>query len=645
VYVEMPASLRMSEVNRQRVAQNLRLAEQLGAQIVTLSGASAAQETLRYARAHNVTKIVIGKPTHPRWRDLFVPSFLEEMVRGSGEIDVYVISGGDNEAAPPKGAAPPQERPATLQGYGASVIAVVLATAISWVTFEHRQLADVVMVYLLGIIVVAMRYGYGQSMLAAVLSVAAVDFFFVPPYFSFAVTDFQHVIMFGVMLVVGAVISSLTQRIRDQAASARSREQRTASLYAMTRELAVTRAASNLSAVAVVHLHEVFDAKVAILLPGTDGRLANRATGEYAFEPDAKEQGVTSWVWTHEKPAGLSTDTLPGSKALYVPLRNVRGRVGVVGILPQDRHRFVDPDQRSMLDVFATQIASALDRARLAEEAQDAQVQMQAERLRSALLSSVSHDLRTPLAVITGSASALVQKDAVLSADARQDLAVTIHEEAERLNRLVRNLLDMTKITSGAMKVAKDWQPLEGVVGAALGRMEDALARWKVEVDLSKDLPLVPIDAVLVEQVLLNILENATKYTPAGSVIELDARYDKPNVVVSIADRGPGVPPPLLDKIFEKFYRLPHEREGDGAGLGLAICRGIVEAHGGRIWAENRTGGGATFSFTIPIDGAPPTVAIEAAGKEDGAPESADGPRAAGDAAAVGGVAEKETAT
>jgi two-component system sensor histidine kinase KdpD len=616
VYVETPASLRLSDSGRARLAENLRLAEQLGAETVTLSGQSGAQETLAYARSHNVTKIVVGKPTHPRWKDLFAVSFLEEMVRSSGGIDVYVISGEDSDGRP----STPQEAPTARlplmpKVYVVSVVPPLLATVVCWFSFRHARLqaqfADVVMVYLLGIIVVAMRFGYGPSILAAVSSVLLLDYFFVPPYLSFAVSDFQHVVTFVVMLVVALVISRLAQRIRDQATSARSREQRTASLYGMTRELAGTPATKNLSAVAVRHLNEVFEAHVAVLLVEPDGTLANAAIGDLAFTPDEKEQGVVDWVWGHDKAAGLSTDTLPYASALYVPLRETRGKVGVLGVRPADRRRFVDPEQRALLDLFATQVASAIERARLAEEAQRVQLQMDAEKLRSALLSSVSHDLRTPLAVITGAASTLVQTDRVLAPEVRQDLSETIHEEAQRLNRLVQNLLDMTKITSGAMKVAKEWQPLEEVVGAVLNRMDERLHDRQVDVHLPKDLPLVPIDAVLIEQVLINLLENAAKYSPKGSPLELSATHEDNAVVVEVADRGPGVPTEHLDQIFEKFYRLPRERQGGGAGLGLAICRGIIETHGGMIWAEPRKGGGSAFRFTIPIEGTPPSMAAE----------------------------------
>jgi two-component system sensor histidine kinase KdpD len=418
-------------------------------------------------------------------------------------------------------------------------------------------------------------------------------------------------VTFAVMFVVAVVVSGLTERVRNQAIAARGREQRTASLYALTRELAATRAVGNLAEVAARHLNDLFGAHIAVLLQTGEKKLANVAKGTCAFDPDEKELGVAEWVWRNDKEAGLGTDTLPGAAALYVPLRDPREHIGVLGVMPNDKRRFVDPEQRALLDVSATQIASALERARLGEETQAAQIQMESERLRSSLLSSVSHDLRTPLGVITGASSALLESKGVADPKARRDLVETINEEAQRLNRLVRNLLDMTRITSGAIRVKKAWQPLDEVVGAALNRMDEQLQGWDVNVDLPKDLPLVPIDAVLVEQVLVNLLENAAKYARKGSAIDIAAHGDGTSVVVEVMDRGPGVPTELLDKIFEKFYRLPRESAGSGAGLGLAICRGIVQAHGGRIWAENRVGGGAAFRFTLPLEGTPPVVAEE----------------------------------
>jgi two-component system sensor histidine kinase KdpD len=605
-YVETPASIRMSDADRRRVDEHLRLAEKLGAETVVLRGERAADETVRYGRSQNVTKIVLGKPTHPRWRDLVARSYLEEIVRASGDIDVYVIS-GDEAAAPRQGAPGPMAK-VRLGPYAASGAAVLVATGISWGLFGQRQLADVVMVYLLGIVVVAMRFGYGPSLSAAALSVLFADFFFVPPYFSLAISDLQHGVTFIVMLVVAFVVSNLTQRIRLQADAAQYRERRTASLYGMSRELAATRATGNLAVVAAAHVHDVFDARIAILLEAPDGKLENAANGDKAFAPDEKEMAVATWALSHDKPAGIGTDTLPSSKALYLPMRGAQGPIGVLGVLPGDSHGLSDIGQRALLDMFASQIASALERARLADDAQRANLQMEAEQLRSALLSAVSHDFRTPLSVITGSASALLEPESKLAQAARRDLAETIHEEAERLNHLVRNLLDMTRIASGAVKVNKEWQPVEGVIGAALSRVEAALKDRRIDLALAPNLPLVPIDALLVEQVLINLLENAGKYTPPTSPIEILAHQEQTEVVIEVADRGPGIPKDLSDKIFEKFYRLPRESAGGGAGLGLAICRGVVEAHGGRIWVRARDGGGAAFCFSLPIEGVAPDV-------------------------------------
>jgi two-component system sensor histidine kinase KdpD len=341
------------------------------------------------------------------------------------------------------------------------------------------------------------------------------------------------------------------------------------------------------------------------------GGLVAKAAHPAAFEIDVNEGGVSQWVYEHGQMAGLGTETLPGARTLYVPLIATRGSVGVLGVQPLDGRAILDPEQLHLLETFANQTALALERAALAEEAQRAQVDIEAERLRNALLSSVSHDLRTPLTSIAGAASTLLEGERELDPGTRRDLTQAIHEEAGRLNRLVNNLLDMGRLESGAAQVRREWHPLEEVVGAAIGRLERRLAGRRVTTDVPADLPLVSIDGVLIEQVLINLLDNAIRYTPPGSPIEISARLADGAVTVEIADRGPGLPPGSEQRVFDKFYQAGPRGTRDGVGLGLPICRAIIEAHGGRIWAANRAEGGVAFRFTLPLEGSPPEITPE----------------------------------
>jgi len=612
-YVETPSQVRLPQEARDRVAQTMRLAEQLGAEIHTLTGQRMSDEILAFARSRNVSKIVVGKPERPLWKRIAMGSIVDTIVQGSGEIDVYVISGDRDDSRP----LPPRtwQTQTNWPPYGYALAVVAICTGIAWAMFPLFASSNLIMVYLLGVIVVATRYGRGPSLLASLLSVAAFDFFFVPPYYTFAVSDTQYFITFSVMLIVAVVISGLANRIRAQAESAREREGRIAALYAMSRELASTRGVEGLLAVATRHVTELFRARVAILLPDASGRLGEVAGGG-EFPMEASEVAVSQWVYEHGQVAGQGTDTLPGAAGLYVPLLGSRGAVGVLGLRPTDPRSFQAPEQLHQVETFASQTALAIERAQLAAAAEQAQVRAETERLRNSLLSSVSHDLRTPLASITGAASTLLENEARLDAATRRDLLEALHEEADRLNRLVQNLLEMTRLEAGALVPHTAWHSVEEVVGAALGRFGRSLAERPVTTRIPAELPLVPMDDVLIEQVLINLIDNAIKYTPAGTPIEVSADDTGAAVVVEVADRGPGLRPGEERLIFEKFHRTDPAPSVRGAGLGLAICQGIIQAHGGRIWAENRAGGGVALRFALPLKDTPPTPAESSAPAE-----------------------------
>ncbi|MGE5231872.1 MAG: DUF4118 domain-containing protein [Deltaproteobacteria bacterium] len=612
VYVETPAHTRLSRADQDAIVHNLRLAEQLGAQTVTLTGLRVGEEVLAYARDHNITQVLVGKPTHPRWRDRLHGSVLDELVRASGAIDVYVIT-GDADEGRPRPALGPAPR-ARLRDYAQAVGVVALATALSLVLRPHVQSTDIAMVFLLAVVVASSRLPQGPSLLACLLSIAAFDFCFVPPYYTFAVSDVRYVLTFIVMLLVSLVMSRLTTRIREQAMAAREREERTGALYAMTRELAAERNGADMVQTAARHLRNTFGGEVLLYTPGDDGRLGLHPALGVTAPVDEKELSIALWVYDHGQLAGAGTATLPATDWLYLPLTASGRTLGVAGLRSDDPRRFQDPVRRQLLETFAGQVAASLERVRLAGASQQAKLETEAERLRTALLSSLSHDLRTPLAGIEGAATSLLQDGGVRAPEARRELAQTIVEESRRMTRLVANLLDMVRLESGALQVQREWQPLEEVVGVALIRLDERLAGRVVTTTLPPDLPLLPIDGLLIEQVLINLLENALKYTPAGTPIDISARLGQREVIVEVADRGPGLPAGEEGRIFDKFYRARDQGRAGGAGLGLTICRGIVTAHGGRIWAENRPGGGAAFRFSLPLTGPPPSLQ-----REDGA--------------------------
>ena len=461
------------------------------------------------------------------------------------------------------------------------------------------------MLFLLAVVVAAARYHRGPAVLASVLAIAAFDFLFVPPYYTFDVHDADYALTFAVMLLVALVMSHLTARIREQAEESAGRERRAIALLDLDRELAEGRTRQELSRIAARHIGRAAGGEAEVVIAeevGLEGGIAGwPPTG--LFET-TEVRVAAAWAWLHREPAGLGTGHCAEAEALVVPLRTAMGPLGVMAVRPEPLGRRLTHDEHQTVLAVASQAATALERALLAEQTDAARVEAEAERLRTSLLSSLSHDLRTPLATIEGAASTLLQHGASLSPEAMLEMAETIVEESRRMARLVSNLLDMIRVETGALAVQKAWQPLEEALGVALLRLDEALKGHTVDIQLPPALPLVPIDELLIEQVFINLLENATKYTPPGTPITISAWQADGAVLVEVADRGPGIVSGSEEAVFRKFYRLGGANEA-GVGLGLTICRGIVTAHGGRIWVAQRPGQGAAFRFTIPLQGPP----------------------------------------
>jgi two-component system, OmpR family, sensor histidine kinase KdpD len=624
-YIETPQLQRLSAAARDAVMKDLRTAETLGAETVTLSAPQMSAALLEFARERNVTKILLGTPTRSGWRRWLLGSVVDTVVREAGNIDVYLMGAEGPEARAQAPSVYLERSRAYLglpevaggstkprwPGYAVAVAVPAVCTAVGFVMPTPLELLNLVMVYLLGVMLVASRYGRGPSILASALAVAGFDFFFIPPAFTFAVTDIRYIATFTVMFLVGIVISTLASNMRTQAKVAGYREKRAASLYAISRELAAAHAEGEILRAAVAHIGSEFGAQCAILFPDLSGRVVHPKEPGQPLSFHGADLGVAQWVFDHSRIAGRGTDTLPGTDAVYFPLSGAAGPVGVVALLPTSLRRVFLPEQQRLLETMLNQTALAIERARLAKAAQSAQIEAETESIRNSLLAGISHDLRTPLSSIVGASSSLAEDDGRLDARARRELARTIYDEAQRMTTLANNILDMARLEAGAVSLHRDWYPLEEVVGSVLTRLREALAGRPLEVRLPPELPLLKLDIVMIGQVFVNLIENALKYTPAGSPLEISAEISAGDVTVAVADRGPGIPAGLEERLFDKFYRAAPEGAQSGVGLGLTICRAVVEAHGGRIWAENRPGGGAVFRFTLLRDEAPPEIERE----------------------------------
>ena len=625
VYVETPRQLRLPQAERDRILGYLRLAEQVGGKTTVLSAANVADELLAFARSQNATRLIMGKPTRTGWQRLLFGSVVDAITAHLRGLDLQLVGDPERGRFVGGGFADQLARTKAYLGideskaassklrwpaYAWAIAICGVATAFAWLLFGRFEATNLVMVYLIGVLVVAYRFGRGPAIVASILSVALFDFLFIPPYYSFAVHDTQYLLTFAVMLLVGLSISSLTASIRLQARVAQHRQTRTEALYTMTRELSRASSLDEVVTIAVQHVARVFEAQAVVLIPNAAGTIAYpQAPGIYGSYHGA-DLGVARWVYANRVAAGLGTNTLQGADALYLPLAAAHKLVGVLAVLPSRRERLLIPEQRHLLETFAAQIAAAAERVQLAADAAKLARQAETESLRNSLLNAISHDLRTPLAVLVGASSSLVDDAGRLSDAARRELAATIHDEATRMTALVNNLLDMARLESGAVALARQWTPLEEIVGGVLARLKDALASHPVRVNLPPDLPLLNVDPVLIEQLFANLLENAAKYTPAGTPIEISARAATGRVAVEVADRGPGIPVGEEARLFDKFYRLQREAAQSGVGLGLAICKAIVAAHGGTISAANRAGGGAVIRFELPA-GEPPSVEPE----------------------------------
>ena len=605
IYVESARTHSLTDGERDRIADFLRLAERLGASTITIPGRNIAEEVVAYATANNITQIVIGKSNRSRWFEMAHGSVVHELVRKTGQISVQVISADDNESLPPKSVQTRTKiEPFRVEPYLGSAGAVAAALGIGVLLKHFIAVQSISLVFLTAVLATAIAWGLLPSLFACVLSVLAYNFFFLPPLYTFTVRDPENVLALFFFLIVAVIVSNLTARTRTQVFTARSQAKTTAELYAFSRKVAGIGALDDLLWATAYQITSMLNVRTVLLTPVKEGEGLEVASG-YPPEDhlDDADMAAARWTWERNRAAGRGADTLPGGKRLFLPLRTGSGPVGVIGIDRDTPGPLLTPDERRLLDALCDQAAVAIERISLAKGLDEARVLAETERLRAALLTSISHDLRTPLASILGTVSSLRSFPEKYNAVDREELLATLQDEAERLNRFVSNLLDMTRLESGAIDLKLDLLDVGEIIGSALQRAGNVLAAHRVEVNIEPNLPMLRLDAVLFEQVLFNLLDNAAKYSPAGSNIEVRATRDGELVEIEVVDEGPGIPPADFERIFDKFYRVHAEdRRRAGTGLGLAICRGFVEALGGWIVARNRRDrSGALLTIRMPV--------------------------------------------
>jgi two-component system sensor histidine kinase KdpD len=606
VYVETPALQRLAGARREGILQTVKLARELGASTAVLSAQSVPRALVEHARSHNLSKLVMGNRSRSGWWPR--PTLGRTIAAMAPDIDRMEV-GQPQRPGPVSAARPPGESSQGVaagqaRSYLLAGVACGATTLLTHLLVPYFDIANIVMVFLLAVVGVALWLGRGPAVLAAIVNVGAFDYFFVPPRLSFAVTDVQYLLTFAVMLVVGLVTGQLTAGLRFQARVAGHREARSRALFEAARDLSNMLTNEQAVAVAQAVIAREFRARVQIFKLDTNDRL--QLPDAPADDVKGLDLGTAQWALDNHQPAGLGTDTLAGSAWLYLPLKATMRSRGVLALHPEEPRLLLVPEQRQQLETFAALTAMALERVHYIDVAQSATVQMASERLRNSLLSALSHDLRTPLAALVGMADTLAISQPPL-APYQAALAAAISAKTLHMAGMATNLLDMARIQSGEIRLRAEWQSIEEIIGGAIKATQGFLGPRPLTVQIDPALPLVKCDAVLIERVLVNLLENAGKYTPAASPVEIRVRPAGGEVRISVHDHGPGVPPGQEQAIFEKFVRGNTESSAPGMGLGLAICRAIALAHHGRIWTEPATGHGATFTFTLPL-GSPPTV-------------------------------------